>query len=197
MRKNILFIAVGLFLFLSCKKGSAPDSGVLESFAKLENPAEQRLAFNLLTVDERALLVSDHIDFCLSFFDLNSDQKNVLNEAKVNLSSFFKDTLPEENPDILLLEKQIVKHFSEMDLKTKELIFSTMVLSEEDVNDWNGLPVIPPYSMNCTCSTASDYCDRSDSGVKCLKGGCNSSAWGCGTLWFYACGGLCFTSLIS
>lgn len=192
----LLMLAVGSF-GSSCNKKEVSNSGVLESFTKLKNPTEQRLAFNLLTTNERVVLVSGHIDFCLSFFELTSSQKSVLKEAKKNLYSLFKSKLLlKENQDLLMLEIQISRHFLTMDSDTKELIFSTMVLSEEDVDKWQGLPTNPPYSSNCTCSTSSDYCGRSSSGTKCLKGGCNASNFGCGTLWYYGCGGLCFTVMI-
>ncbi len=191
----LLMSFVGNFMS-SCNKEKNPNSGALESFSKLKSPAEQRLAFNLLTASEREILVSSHIDFCLSFFDLTSSQKFVLNEAKKNVPSFFQKTSREENKELLSLEMQISKHFSMVDSQTKELIFSTMVLSEEDVDNWNKLAVPPPvYSGDCTCSTSSDYCSRNGSGVKCLQGGCGASKWGCGTLWAYACGGMCFAVL--
>lgn len=194
MEKSILSFVAGVFLLLSCQKDLVPDSGVLVSFSKLKNPVEQRLAFNLLTTEEQVVLVSNHIDFCLSFFSLTPSQEKVLNQAKRNLPSFFKYRLPEENQKLLLFEEQVVEHFSNMDPKTKKLIFSTMILSETDIDHWSELPTTPPYSSNCSCSTVSDYCD---SGSKCFKGGCNSSDFGCGTFWIYSCGGLCFTSLIN
>lgn len=191
----LLVVCVGNFM-LSCNKQEESNSGVLENFTKLKNSTEQRLAFNLLTTNEKVVLISAHIDFCLSFFDLTSSQKIVLTEVRKNLPSFFKNKSQEENEELLLLEIQVSKHFSTMDSHTKELIFSTMVLSEADVDNWQGLPTVPPYSSNCACSTSSDYCNRSSSGTKCLKGGCNASNLGCGTLWAYGCGGLCFTVMV-
>lgn len=42
--------------------------------------------------------------------------------------------------------------------------------------------------IECGCSTQSDWCD---SGYHCAGGGCTQTSSGCGTLYKYACDGLC------
>lgn len=60
----------------------------------------------------------------------------------------------------------------------------------------NKIVAPPVYPSGCTCSISSDYCSGQGSEVKCLKGGCHVSGWDCGTLWYYACGVMCFTVLV-
>jgi hypothetical protein len=49
-------------------------------------------------------------------------------------------------------------------------------------------PTPTKQAPNCSCSTKSDYCW----GDSCIGGSCAGSNWGCGTVGWYGCNGLCY-----
>ncbi len=197
MRKLIFFLGgVVLLSFLSCSKTQnlrTKNSTALESFQNFEKRIDQRLAFNLLTVTEKAALAKEHIDFCISYFNLSTTQISILENVKSDLKDIYSSTDPENEPCLIQLALDIDQYFTNLSDLDGQLIFDSMVTNEEGVNE---MIVYNPDKggTGCTCSTKSSWCSSSPYGprILCDKSACmNTTTWGCGTLWGYACNGKC------
>lgn len=193
---KLLLFAAGLLTIVSCNKEKhdplASKSKAVENFEKIGEQTDQRMTFNLMTNDEKELVVAKHITFCVQYFHLNSTQIQILKEAKTNLHEIFTSSNAENSPIMIKLEKDIQTHFSNLDPYTQSLIFDSMVDSEDDVAD---MPIADPNTpTNCTCSPKSNWCSGWGQGsiVNCSTSKCNiTHSSGCGTFWSYACNGKC------
>ncbi len=206
MNKNILLLSLFLSVFISCSKSSrfgTVDTNksiheILDNFKDISTQNEQKIAFSLLTNAERVILAKDHINFCISYFNLNNTQVFILEQIKLKLNSMINDTIPETNLDVLWMEEQINLHFTSLDTEELTLIFSSMVCSVEDLDEWMAPGPVGGggAGVDCNCSVASNYCTGITGGggswIPCkTKTNCKDSSWGCGSLLLYACKGIC------
>ncbi len=206
MKKNIIFLSFALFLIIACTKSqkfqnaeqNRMTSTALENFKDISAKTEQKMAYSLLTIEERIILAEEHIDFCISYFNLNNNQIYILQQIKMKLELMINSSDPETNVNVIWMEDQITNNFSTMDQEELALIFSSMVCSEEDVDGW--LAPSPTggggAGVDCNCSVSSNYCTGISGGggawIPCkTKTNCKDSSWGCGSLLLYACKGIC------
>lgn len=183
-------------MIVSCNKEQhspvVSKSKTIENFEKIGEQTDQRMAFNLMTIQEKELVVAKHLSFCVQYFHLNTAQIQILKEVKANLHAIFSSENPENSPLMIQLEEDIQTHFSNLDPYTQSLIFDSMVDSEEDISN---MPVgNPNAATNCTCSPKSNWCSGWGQGsvVNCNTSKCNMThSSGCGTFWSYACNGKC------
>lgn len=197
MLRKILFTGLSFTLLISCKKtdttlSSSTKTQTSRSFEKIFDQGAQRMAFSLLSSDEQVNIAKSHIDFCINYFHLNSNQINVLNTTKQNLSKIYQTNDPEHCPELIQLENDIRQYFSQVNEATQQLIFDSMVNSEEGVAN---MPIADPNTpTNCNCSTQSNWCSGWGQGsvVNCNTSACNiTHKKGCGTFWGYSCKGKC------
>lgn len=195
--KTIIYIVGFSFLFACTKQESkpgqnaaTPSSQGVAQVEKMDEP-DQRLAFNLLTLDEKVALASQHIDFCLGYFALDPNQKASLTRAKAGLRNIYSST-DGSSAEMATLILDINQYFLSLDNKTLTVLFDSMAASDGDVQAI--APVNPNVPRtNCTCSSASNYCSSSSWGIRipCDTKCTNVTTWGCGTLWGYSCNGRC------
>jgi len=196
MRKLIFFLG-GIMLsgIISCSKSENPETEnaqAIQSFQNLEKKTDQRMAFSLLTVNEKVELAKEHIDFCISYFNLTSTQVGILENVKSNLKNMYSSTDPENEPSSIKLALDIQQYFSSLTDLDGQIIFDSMVTDEGGVNEM--IAHNPDKVTTCTCSSKSNWCSSSPYGprITCDKTACNEmTTWGCGTLWNYSCNGKC------
>lgn len=194
--KKLMFFLGGIVLLgsISCSKSNerAENSEAIQSFQNLEKSTDQRMAFSLLTVNEKVELAKDHIDFCISYFNLTSTQVGILQNTKLKLRDIYSSSDPENDPNAIQLALDIQQYFSNLSDRDGQIIFDSMVTDDEGVNEM--VTHNPDKVTTCTCSSKSNWCSSSPYGprITCDKTACNElTNSGCGTLWGYACNGKC------
>ncbi len=196
MRKLVFFLGgIVLLATVACSKSAnvkTERSEAVESFQNLEKSTDQRMAFSLLTVNEKVDLAKEHIDFCISYFNLTSTQVGILQNVKSNLRDIYSSSDPENEHALIALALDIQQYFSNLSDRDGQIIFDSMVTDEDGVN---GIATHNPDKIvSCTCSSKSNWCSSSPYGprITCDKSACNDqTSSGCGTLWGYACNGKC------
>lgn len=198
----ILGFLLSFVLFACSKEAEKPKSlstvtekktEAVKSFARIENDASKRMAFDLLTTDEKVELAGLHLDFCITYFDLTQVQKTVLQNIKTKLHLLYTGD-PEENEHIMILDLDVNEYFSNLDYVIAQIIFDSMITDEEGVAAFiaGGTDAISA-GVECQCNQRSNWCTVSPFSPKipCDPNCRNQTTRGCGNFWVSACNGRC------
>jgi len=146
-------------------------------------PETQQLVFAVLTAENKARLVKERIDFAIA---QESDQSVIdhLNGLKqlVSAGLYAADRDPGIIEPVMTYIESIVTAVGYDKLKSI-------------VTTWGGSGTVDHtpsgmvgYAQDCKCSSGDDWC----SGIgKCANPDCNKASWGCGTLFWAKCDGIC------
>lgn len=168
------------------------------------NPEDQKTAFIALPALEKAQVWIAHLNQFEKSLRLSNDQKVAVDLliSKLQPSIFiFNSTenngFKNEEP---VLHKKFINLFG--DQLSKKILNSLQNVipenSSQKIQNAYRITVTPNVTTipECTCSSSSDYCscpsgDEPYHCPWCQSSNCKTSSWGCGTLFFYSCGGIC------
>lgn len=198
MEKTIKQIGAAIALVVvlaACGKEQAkPASQVSEHFKRVESVDDERLLFSMLTAREKTDLATEHINFCLGYYQFSETQRGILENMKTKLLTIYSSADPENAAETATILLDVNQYFSSLTEEQRLVTFGSMVVDEEGVqrmiansgSDSNA-------STNCNCSSSSNYCSSSwGPSILCDKANkCGKTSWGCGTLWLYSCNGKC------
>lgn len=182
------------FLFTRCEKDTSVDLQInqklIDEVKQLSSESDQRLAYNLLTSGEKALLWTQKLTTILKSDLLNEQQRSHIEK----LNSFINSTRFEKSDDGTLLVDSFAKSWCMEGLnyftkdEIKSIAFSINTIDPNDIKFKNGI-ITPNLTElpDCNCNSTSAFsCNSCSAPAKCKE-----TSMGCGFLMLYECDGRC------
>lgn len=214
MNKNLLvLVSLGLLMiFQGCKTSEVDalvESKAIEEFWNLSSPGEKRLAFNVLTPQERYEVWSRSFSQLLKGSALNTKQKELVRNLSANFtSSLFEDEQVEARASFLVSFMPKWRKNAEGILSDSEIrVLSKFPTFGRSSSNWINGALDEPKSPNvltslgsarrsagnCDCHAGNQYdCDyETTTTVYSCKGACERRSFGCGDWWLQSCDGVC------
>jgi hypothetical protein len=148
----------------------------------------QKQIFNSLSAEKKALLWHDKLSQVLSDNKFTDYQEQLLKLIDDKISEGVYVVGSDEETSF-----KEVFHSDWLNKAKGQFVFDElmMIISKLDDYDQNKILIgggVGDRFDDCECSVKSDWCSF---GMSCKIQHCNDSAHGCGTLWTYACRGMC------
>lgn len=153
----------------------------------IHSPSEQKIIFRTLTPENCHLIWLQKMQHNVSCGKLNSNQTALIIEltGRLNPKIYDNDTLNDSTFDSfydIWIEKARVSF-------TADEFFRSFVQLKNF--DDSTLTILDGGTIDCSCSTKSDWCGFPDDDETCKITDCREYNRGCGTLWRHACNGRC------
>lgn len=148
----------------------------------------QKQLFNSLPPEKKAMLWDDKLSQVLSENNFSTYQKALIEDLKRQINENIYVVGSDEEvafKDVFLVQWTV---------KAKgQFVFDELMAIITLLDDYHQNKIIVGGGTgdrydDCECSTKSDWCNF---GMTCRIKNCNDSAHGCGTLWTFACRGMC------
>lgn len=214
MKKNYSFYCAlfSLILFFSCSVEENPKDDItnedlsynLKQFHKIKNSREQKVAYNVLTQNERYFLWVNKLNSILDgelyneVLDLDSDKRKLINEVLeiINADMFSK----EPNSSLQYFKQIFIPDFLKRCQKSFTKTEISMIFGELDkinISDYSlktlskSMNYDPEYgNEECNCNTTSAVTCYSFP-ENCKELDCLLQSLGCGFMLAFECDGLC------
>jgi len=211
MKKLIFLFFLCFSLFISCKKANNTtfqkvNEDAIMTVMQLKTNSQIKNAYTLLNSNEKLELWNRHFEYFINSKDLTEEQISFITSFKTNwlkkdvfekTSKTFKkfnQELPNIKYNSLVLFGVSDTYTLLFDLTAfknkylkQKIIGEQNRNTEKDAHNQNGQSGVFGPSNDCKCSKTDPYCSVGD----CIDNGCNQSSFGCGTLWLFACNGVC------
>lgn len=156
------------------------------------SPEIQKVLFRTLNPFQKAIVWQNKLDQAISAREWSDYQVQLLNELKNNIS----ENIYDNSPDAVAFRDQIQPEWF---VRAKgQFEFDDLMKIVSILDNYNSPSTIVVASgsggrptKDCECSAKSDWCSTTLHQHCNISNQCNDSAHGCGTLWVYACRGVC------
>ena len=148
----------------------------------------QKQIFNSLSAEKKALLWHDKIVQVLKTNKFSNYQTQLLEELNNQISKDLYEVGSDKEQDFKENFHPVWIEKAKGQFVFDELMMIVFLLDDFDQNKIIIGGGSGDRYDDCECSTKSDWCTF---GRSCRMQNCNDSAHGCGTLWTYACRGMC------
>jgi hypothetical protein len=164
-------------------KGSLPTTlAELSTF----DLARRKAIFSALPKAARVALWREQIEYYEKALPLSEEQRQILREVDKVLNIYVDPTRVREFDS--LYTPRVKRAFGQK--LARKIIAELGVQTPEDLAALDPKAAAP--LSTCNCSVASDWCDQiTNPDMACGGPACDATESGCGTLFSYACNGLC------
>lgn len=169
----------------------------LQVIASLPSMSVQ-VFYETLSPQEKADIWTAHLkEFLASHPDLTAEQRDVILEALGLIALDVFEVQPHDSAwewTRAALDRLTMRGRTLLPFATAKAALVDLGYPSSDIS--GGLTAADDDKIDCTCSTASDWCDMfTNVNDTCVAGflECTILMRGCGTLWLYACDGFCWT----
>ncbi len=179
----------GLYTDNEWRENNLTNRSILAEIAGIKNLQSQKVAYTLLSADQKAEAWRQHLALFLRSKSLPEHQRSLVTKFKKTIDAEVFIT-KESGQDFLATQQMTELIYTITKSFSKEEIFKIFgTLNEPETSN------VDPGGNSCNCNYEHDFCEGSS--IHCYKNmnNCGTSSTGCGWLWLQSCDGRCGAGL--